>query len=84
MNSESGREPLVETRRPPLPPCKRPPVRSTREAVKEEPPANSPRLRRLRSPLWWILALFLSFTGYYTWREYDYQQAISEAKEAGF
>jgi Leucine-rich repeat (LRR) protein len=34
--------------------------------------------------LWWILALFLSFTGYYTWREYDYQQAISEAKEAGF
>jgi Leucine-rich repeat (LRR) protein len=52
--------------------------------VKEALPAIRPRLRQLRNPFWWILALFLSVTGYYAWREYDYQQAISEAKEAGF
>lgn len=54
-----------------------------RHLVKEEPPAKHPRLRRLHSPLWWVLTLFLAIGGYFTWREYDYRQAVSEAKAAG-
>ena len=53
--------------------------------MKEAPPESTEnRRRRFGKPRWWLLALFLAACAYPAWREYDYQQAISEARAAGF
>lgn len=50
--------------------------------MKEEPPAK-PRRLRLGKLHWWVLALALAICARAAWREYDYQNAVREAKAAG-
>ena len=53
--------------------------------MKEAPPQSTENRRRhFGKRRWWLLALFLAACAYPTWREYDYQQAISEATAVGF
>ena len=51
--------------------------------MKEEPPAK-PRRLRLGKLRWWLLAIFLAGAGYQWWRINDYENAVWEAKLAGF
>ena len=50
-------------------------------AVNEEPPAKRRRLGKL---WWWLLAIFLGACGWQMWKLHLYNNAVREAKEAGF